>query len=217
MQPHVYAGAWLLIATGESLDGPRPVASDCRAILLPAMERAPAKGNGLAAHRVALVAQRAWQSVRAVEGRSFDAWNKRVDRRVSLVIGSALLVCGAGMTTVHVHVRHDFYDVVAQILPILMLVGAVNGGYFRDLDAREPFDRFLLRGFWVGGLVGEAAALVVVARGHDSILLRGSVIYGIFLCGVIANVYALHGPARPHARPPDATAEGADSRVAGGS
>jgi hypothetical protein len=83
------------------------------------------------------------------------------------------------------------------MLPVLLLVGAVNGGYFQGLDAKEPFASFFLRGFWIGGVVGEVAALVVVARGHDSILLRGCVIYGLLLCGTIATVYALDGPARP--------------------
>ncbi|HXP99008.1 MAG TPA: hypothetical protein VN845_02965 [Solirubrobacteraceae bacterium] len=181
------------------------------------MEPTPAKNGGLAAYRVPAIARRVWRHIRLIEARAFDTWNRRVDRRVSLTIGSALLVCGAGMATVHVHVRHDFYDVVAQMLPVLMLVGAVNGRYFRDLDARETFDRFLLRGFWVGGLVGEVAALVFVARGHDSILLRGSVIYGLFLCGIIANVYALQGPARAHPRSPETSAGSAESRVTGSS
>src|ERR1700728_604591 len=181
------------------------------------MEPTPAKNGGLAAYRVPAIARRVWRHIRLIEARAFDTWNRRVDRRVSLTIGSALLVCGAGMATVHVHVRHDFYDVVAQMLPVMMLVGAVYGSYFRYLDARETFDRFLLRGFWVGGLVGEVAALVFVARGHDSILLRGSVIYGLFLCGIIANVYALQGPARAHPRSPETSAGSAESRVTGSS
>ena len=114
-----------------------------------------------------------------------------------------LLIWSFGAITVQVHVRNDFYDIVAQILPVLLLVGAVNGGYFRALNAKESFDRFFLRGFWVGGVVGELAALVVVARGHDSILLRGCVIYGLLLCGIIATVYALEGPAQPHSSSPD--------------
>jgi len=114
-----------------------------------------------------------------------------------------LLILGAGVSTVHVHMRGDFYVVVAQMLPVLLLVGAVNGRYFQGLDAKESFARFFLRGFWIGGVIGEVAALVVVARGHDSILLRGCVIYGLLLCGIIATVYALDGPARPHTHPPD--------------
>jgi len=39
------------------------------------------------------------------------------------------------MSTVYVHVRRGFYDVVAQMLPVLLLVGGVNGRYFRDLTA----------------------------------------------------------------------------------
>jgi peptidoglycan/LPS O-acetylase OafA/YrhL len=133
-----------------------------------------------------------------MEDRAFGALNRRVDRRVTLSVASALLILGAGISTVPVHVRRDFYDVVAQMLPVLLLVGAVNGRYFRALNAKGPFDRFFLRGLWVGGLIGEVAALIVIARGHDSTLLRGCVIYGLLLCGTIATVYALDGPARPH-------------------
>jgi hypothetical protein len=148
---------------------------------------------------------RLWRHKQLIEDRFFGALNRRVDRRVSVSAGSALLIWSMGAITVQVHVRSDFYDVVAQMLPVLLLVGAVNGRYFRDLNAKEAFDRFFLRGFWVGGVVGEVAALVVVARGHDSILLRGCVIYGLLLCGIIATVYALDGPARPHPRRPDAS------------
>jgi hypothetical protein len=156
-----------------------------------------------ASFRVPTIVRRVWRQKELIEARFFGALNRRVDRRVTLSIASALLILGAGMSTATVHVRRDFYDVVAQMLPVLLLVGAVNGRYFQGLDAKEPFARFFLRGFWIGGVVGEVAALVVVARGHDSILLRGCVIYGLLLCGMIATVYALDGPACPYPHPPN--------------
>jgi peptidoglycan/LPS O-acetylase OafA/YrhL len=152
---------------------------------------------------VAVIVRRVWRRKRLIEDRAFRALNRRVDRRVTVSVGSALLIWSIGAVTVQVHVRTDFYDVVAQMLPVLLLVGAVNGRYFQGLNAKEPFDRFFLRGFWVGAVIGEVAALVVIARGHDSILLRGCVIYGLLLCGIIATVYALEGPARTHPRRPN--------------
>jgi hypothetical protein len=103
---------------------------------------------------------------------------------------------GIGAITRSIHTRIEFYAVVVQLMPVLMLVAAVNGRYFRERDDAPPFDRFLIRGFWVVGLVGIAAALAVVARGRDSVLLRGAVIYSLALIGVLVTVYAIHGPAR---------------------
>jgi hypothetical protein len=160
------------------------------------------RNEGPASFRVPMIARRVWRQKGLIEARFYGALNRRVDRRVTVSVGSALLIWGMGAATALVHVRNDFYSVVAQMLPVLLLVGAVNGRYFQGLDAKEPFARFFLRGFWIGGVVGEVAALVVVARGHDSILLRGCVIYGLLLCGMIATVYALDGPARRHPYPP---------------
>jgi hypothetical protein len=150
-----------------------------------------------------------WQRFRAAERRAFDSWNRRLDRRVSLTIGSALVVLGAGLATKPVHTRGEFYSVVAQMIPVLMLVAAVNGRYFRERRDASSFDRFLIRGFWVVGLIGEAAALVVVARGHDSVILRGLVIYALLLVGVLLTIYAIHGPARVGSAASDRTTQSA--------
>jgi hypothetical protein len=140
--------------------------------------------------------QRSYLRFRAMERRVSATLNRRVDRRVSVSAGSVLVVMGVGMTTDSVHPRIEFYSVVAQMLPILLLVAAVDGRYFRERGDAPPFDRFLVRGFWVVGLVGIGAALAVVARGHDSVILRGLVIYALVLVGVLVTVYAIHGPAR---------------------
>jgi hypothetical protein len=89
-----------------------------------------------------------------------------------------------------------FYSMVAQMLPVLLLVAAVEGGYFRERDGEESFNRFVIRAFWFGGLLGIAASLAVVARDSDSVLLRGVVLYSLGLVGIFVSVYALHGPAR---------------------
>lgn len=132
----------------------------------------------------------------SVKVQLIGAWNLRVDQRVSIVVGSILIVLGLGSVTSPAHVRLAFYSVVAQMIPVLMLVAAVEGRYFRERDDASPFDRFLQRGFWLVGLVGFGSALAVVARGRDSLILRGAVIYAVVLVGVLVSIYAIYGPAR---------------------
>jgi hypothetical protein len=146
--------------------------------------------------RVTAAAKRLWRSLLAFESRTVAALNRRVDQRISLVVGSALVVIGFGDVTEPIHVRVGFYGTVAQIIPVLMLVAAVEGRYFRERDGDPPLDRFIQRGFWYAGLVGIAASLTVIARGSDSVVLRGAVIYSLALIGVLVSVYAIYGPAR---------------------
>jgi peptidoglycan/LPS O-acetylase OafA/YrhL len=114
---------------------------------------------------------------------------------VSLVVGSTLIIVGIGEVTEPIHVRIGFYATAAQIIPVLMLVAAVEGRYFRERKGDPPLDRFIRRGFWYAGLLGIAASLAVIARGDDSVLLRGAVIYSLALIGVLVSVYAIYGPA----------------------
>jgi hypothetical protein len=130
-----------------------------------------------------------------LENRLFAAWNARVDRRISLTIGAALMILGLGDLTTRVHIKLAFYAVLAQVLPILLLAVVVEGRYFRGLDHRESFDRFLLRGLLYMPVVGEAAALVCVAQGHDSELLRGTVLLALGVTIMLLLLYASYGPA----------------------
>jgi hypothetical protein len=132
----------------------------------------------------------------ALESRGAAALTRRVDRRILLVAGSLLVIIGIGEATEPIHVRAGFYGTVAQIIPVLMLVTAVEGRYFREREADPPLDRFIRRGLWFAGLIGIAASLAVVARGGDSMLLRGTVIYSLALGGVLVSVFAIYGPAR---------------------
>ena len=140
--------------------------------------------------------KRLWSTLLAVEDRAVTALNRRVDQRISLGVGSTLVIIGLGQVTDPIHVRVAFYGTVAQIVPVLMLVAAVEGRYFRERKDDPPLDRFIQRGFWYVGLIGIAASLVVIARGSDSVLLRGAVIYSLLLIGVLVSVYAIYGPAR---------------------
>lgn len=132
---------------------------------------------------------------RQLEDRFFAAWNSRVDRRISLTIGAVLLILAIGSLTAKVHIRLAFYAVLAQVLPVLLLAVVVEGRYFRRLDRREPFDRFLLRGLLYMPVVGEAAALICVAQGHDSELLRGTVLFALGVTIMLLLLYASYGPA----------------------
>lgn len=136
-----------------------------------------------------------WDRALALEAGVVSAINSRVDQRVSLIVGSVLIVIGIGELTEPIHVRVAFYAAVTQIIPVLMLVAAVEGRYFRNRAEDATYDRFIQRGFWYSGLAGIGASLVVLARGGDSVLLRGAVIYSLALIGVLVSVYAIYGPA----------------------
>ncbi len=75
------------------------------------------------------------------------------------------------------------------------LTGSVNGRYFRTVGDRPLFLRFFTKGLWVAPLVAEAAALIVLAQGADSLVLRGLMPSGILLAGAIITTYAIYGPA----------------------
>jgi hypothetical protein len=85
-------------------------------------------------------------------------------------------------------------------LPVLLLAVVVEGRYFRGLDHRESFDRFLLRGLLYMPVLGEAAALVCVAQGHDSELLRGTVLFALGVTVMLLLLYASYGPASDRSR-----------------
>jgi hypothetical protein len=132
---------------------------------------------------------------RQLEDRFFAAWNSRVDRRISLTIGAVLMILGLGDLTARMHIKLAFYAVLAQVLPILLLAVVVEGRYFRGLDHRESFDRFLLRGLLYMPVLGEGAALICVAQGHDSELLRGAVLFALGVTIMLLLLYASYGPA----------------------
>jgi hypothetical protein len=154
--------------------------------------------------------QTAIHRARQLESRFFAAWNDRVDRRISLTIGAVLMILGLGDLTARVHIKLDFYSVLAQVLPILLLAVVVEGRYFRSLDRREPFDRFFLKGLLYMPVLGEAAALVCVAQGHDSELLRGTVLFAFGVTVMLLLLYAAYGPATDRAIKASAIAAGVE-------
>lgn len=147
--------------------------------------------------------KRLWKGLLAVESRMVTALNKRVDQRISLGICSALVMVGIGNATEAIHMRVAFYGTVAQIIPVLMLVAAVEGRYFRERKTTRRWIASSSAGFWYLGLIGITASLTVIACGSDSVLLRGAVIYSLLLIGVLVSVYAIYGPSRgPKEAPP---------------
>lgn len=120
------------------------------------------------------------------------------------------MILGLGDLTARVHIKLGFYSVLAQVLPILLLAVVVEGRYFRGLDHRESFDRFLLRGLLYMPVLGEAAALVCVAQGHDSELLRGTVLFALGVTVMLLLLYASYGPATDHSMKASAVAAGVE-------
>jgi peptidoglycan/LPS O-acetylase OafA/YrhL len=126
-----------------------------------------------------------------------------IGRRAALLAGSACLLYGAALTAGPL--PHDFYVSVAQVLPVLLLVGVIEGRYFNRVNRREPFDRFVLKGMLLVLFAGEVAALASLAHDGDQVLLRGLVLLAIACAGLVLWIYAVAGPARP-SRTPDTLA-----------
>jgi len=127
--------------------------------------------------------------------RAERVWHQRIDRRFTLTLGGLLLTLGAGEMSQSWHLKAAFYVSVAQLVPILLLVGVVEGRYYRRLTVRTAFDRFLLRSVLLVPLTAEVAALACVGSGHDTTILRGLVLFGLGLSAMTLLIYAFHGPA----------------------
>ena len=113
-----------------------------------------------------------------------------------MIVGTALLMLGVGLATQSLSIEPGFYDAVAQVIPILLLVAVVEGRYFVDRPARSPFDAFMVRWFLAMPLIAEGAALTVIARGSDEAILRGAVFTGMVLSLSLFLTFATEGPLR---------------------
>lgn len=128
-----------------------------------------------------------------------------MDRRISLTVGAILIVVGLGDATAWTRPHLAFYGTLAQVLPILVLAMIVEGRYFRGLERRESFARFLLKSLLYVPLIGEAAALICLARGQDTALLRGVALFALFVSVTLLILYASDGPATGRSRKAAAT------------
>lgn len=132
--------------------------------------------------------------IRQFEARLADVLQRTFGRRALLTVGALLLAVSLGASTSRIHVKPIFYATVAQVLPVLLLVAVVEGRYFRHLDRRESFDRFFLKGLLLTPIIGETAALVCVALGHDNLALRGFTLLAFVATGTLLFAYATVGP-----------------------
>jgi hypothetical protein len=112
-----------------------------------------------------------------------------------LLFGFGLLAVGLGQMTDHLEIRLDAYSLLAQVLPILLLASALEGGYFRKRPNAPPFDRYLPQVLLAIPLLAELAALTIVAQGHDTNLLRGTTLLGSAISAMLLIILAQHGPA----------------------
>jgi len=119
------------------------------------------------------------------------------DSSAGLVVGFALAIAMMGVGARHWHVSVEFYATVAQVIPVLLLAAAVEGRMFRSRRNHTRFQARAMRGSLLLVGIGEASALAVVARGHDSALLRIGSMAGIVVVVAAFIVFTLDGPALP--------------------
>jgi hypothetical protein len=115
-------------------------------------------------------------------------------KQASVVLATVLLALATGLATRSWSIKPGFYDAIAQVIPILLLVAVVEGRFFVDRPARPPFSAFMVRWFLVMPLFAEGAALTAIARGSDDALLRGTVFAGAVLSVSLFLVFAFDGP-----------------------
>ena len=116
-------------------------------------------------------------------------------KQASVVLGTFLAVMGIGLATRPWPIEPEFYEAAAQVIPILLLVAAVEGRFFLDRPACPAFYAFLMRWFLIVPLFAEGAALTAIARGDDDALLRGTVFAGALLGVSLFLAFACDGPA----------------------
>ncbi len=130
--------------------------------------------------------------------RRLAVWLRRAaDSPAGLVIGFALAIATMGVGARRWHASVEFYATVAQVIPVLLLAAAVEGRMFRSRRNRTRFQARAMRGSLLLVGVGEASSLAVVARGHDSALLRIGALAGIVVVVAAFVVFALDSPAPP--------------------
>ena len=108
----------------------------------------------------------------------------------------SLSVVAIGRSAQHLHIEQGFYAVVAQVLPVFLLIVAVEGRFFRGHTRRSHTAAVTTEMLLYLAMMGEAFALAAVARGHDSELLRGGVLTALLVVGLTFIVIAVDGPVK---------------------
>ena len=115
-------------------------------------------------------------------------------RAAKLLFGLAALVVGAGLVSQHLAFGPSFYEAVAQVIPVFLLVTVVEARFFQERPHMDGFDQRVRRTLLLLVLTGEAIALFVLARGDDTMALRGSVLVALLIVGALFVTYAFDGP-----------------------
>jgi hypothetical protein len=118
-----------------------------------------------------------------------SAWRTKSERgRLvggGIVMAYAALRVGIDLAGSDVRVHRDFYSLTAQILPILVLALVIEARFLRG-DAEDMFPKiaavFILS-------LGEASALVEVARGDEYVTSRAS--FGQVVASLVCALAAL--------------------------
>lgn len=122
----------------------------------------------------------------------------RLLRYLAIVFVLAIVMTVVGVVSRPLHIRQDFYAVVAQVLPVFLLVVAVQGRLFVTRPHHGVLRRTLTEQLLVVALLGEIFALAAVARGSASTTLRGGVLTALAIVGLMFGPVALDGPREPH-------------------
>jgi hypothetical protein len=131
----------------------------------------------------------------ALVDRFVAAWSRRVNIRVTVCGVVLLAIVALGYASVSLHIKPAFYEVSAEVLPIMLLAIIVESRYFRGVEDRDRTGRVVLKAFFVVPILGELATLVCVATGRDDMIARGTVFEAYLVTLALLWAFASDGPA----------------------
>jgi hypothetical protein len=109
---------------------------------------------------------------------------------LSWVIYIGLLISGAIQGT-NLVTDEDFYDIAAQVIPVLLLAGAVEIGAFRTPSSVSQVTRLTRTSVLTWAIAGETMALAVVGGAADSDLTALATIWGLIVSAMIVLINAV--------------------------
>lgn len=118
----------------------------------------------------------------------------RVLRFLGVVAAIAVVISVVGISSRPLHVRQDFYAVVAQVLPVFLLVLAFEARLFVERPHHGPILRSVLEQILTVTLLGEIFALIAVAHGSASDAVRGGVLTSLLLVLLLFGAVASSAP-----------------------
>jgi RsiW-degrading membrane proteinase PrsW (M82 family) len=118
----------------------------------------------------------------------------RLLRHFAVLCTFAIVIAVIGEASRSLHIRQEFYGVVAQVLPVFLLVIAVEGRFFAERPQHGPLRRLIVEYLLVVALLGEFSALIAVAQGSATDTVRGGVLTGLLLVALLFGAMALIDP-----------------------